>query len=132
MLSLKADQILNGLNGTVSKREIVKRLRNEVLLMYEYMYNIFLLHKCHDSQINIQDNHYDRSCQAFGVATELIYIPSQTDYFIEPKKYETYDERYRRIDLLGKVKLIQRNFRRYLWQKLIRESAAEWRFNKFV
>lgn len=78
-------------------------------------------------EILIQDNHYDRSSQAFGVATELIYIPSQTDYFIEPKKYETYDERCKRIDLLGKVKLIQRNFRRYLWQKLIRESAAEWR-----
>ncbi|XP_035897421.1 IQ and ubiquitin-like domain-containing protein [Anopheles stephensi] len=41
--------------------------------------------------------------------------------------YETAQELERRQDLVGKVILIQRNFRRLLWQRLIRKSAAEWR-----
>lgn len=74
-----------------------------------------------------KDTHYDRSNQAFGSATELIYIPSTTDVIIYARKYETYAEMVKRINKIGKIKLIQRNFRRYMWQKLIRESAAEWR-----
>uniref|UniRef100_A0A182MF53 IQ motif and ubiquitin-like domain-containing protein n=1 Tax=Anopheles culicifacies TaxID=139723 RepID=A0A182MF53_9DIPT len=41
--------------------------------------------------------------------------------------YETAQEYERRKDLVGKVILIQRNFRRVLWQRLIKKSAAEWR-----
>ncbi|XP_058116623.1 IQ and ubiquitin-like domain-containing protein [Anopheles ziemanni] len=41
--------------------------------------------------------------------------------------YESHAELERRQDLVGKVRLIQRNFRRVLWQRLIRKSAAEWR-----
>uniref|UniRef100_A0A182YAP8 IQ motif and ubiquitin-like domain-containing protein n=1 Tax=Anopheles stephensi TaxID=30069 RepID=A0A182YAP8_ANOST len=41
--------------------------------------------------------------------------------------YETAQELERRQDLVGKVILIQRNFRRLLWQRLIKKSAAEWR-----
>lgn len=40
-------------------------------------------------------------------------------YVIKPRK-DKYD--------VSKITLIQRNFRRFLWQKLIRESASEWRY----
>lgn len=40
-------------------------------------------------------------------------------YVIRPRSRPKYD--------IQKIILIQRNFRRYLWQKLIQESAAEWR-----
>ncbi|XP_065092122.1 IQ motif and ubiquitin-like domain-containing protein [Ochlerotatus camptorhynchus] len=63
----------------------------------------------------------------FGDATEHSYVSKYTDRVIEPGKYESYDEMTKRIDLIGKVTLIQRNFRRYMWQRLIKESAAEWR-----
>ena len=57
----------------------------------------------------------------------MAYIPKAKDKIIIPGKYETYDEMMTRIDLIGKVTLIQRNFRRYLWMKLVKESAAQWR-----
>uniref|UniRef100_A0AAG5CN77 Ubiquitin-like domain-containing protein n=1 Tax=Anopheles atroparvus TaxID=41427 RepID=A0AAG5CN77_ANOAO len=41
--------------------------------------------------------------------------------------YETQAEFEQRPDVIAKVRLIQRNFRRVLWQRLIRKSAAEWR-----
>uniref|UniRef100_A0A182P567 IQ motif and ubiquitin-like domain-containing protein n=1 Tax=Anopheles epiroticus TaxID=199890 RepID=A0A182P567_9DIPT len=41
--------------------------------------------------------------------------------------YETARELEGRKDVAGKVRLIQRNFRRVLWQRLIKKSAAEWR-----
>ncbi|ETN62722.1 hypothetical protein AND_005579 [Anopheles darlingi] len=44
-----------------------------------------------------------------------------------PNRYEPYQELAKRKDIDGKVRLIQRNFRRALWQRLIRKSAAEWR-----
>lgn len=74
-----------------------------------------------------QDNHYDRTNQAFGSATELIDIPSVTDYIIIPKPYETYDQMEKRLKKLDKIILIQRNFRRLMWQRLIKKSAADWR-----
>lgn len=79
------------------------------------------------SRHRTDDTPYDRCAQAFGTATELINVPSVSDYTIVPRPYETYDEMVRRINKLGKIVLIQRNFRRYLLQKLIRESAAEYR-----
>lgn len=74
-----------------------------------------------------QNTHHDHSSQAFGSATKLIHIPSSSDYTIIPGKYETHHEMTARINLLAKVRLIQRNFRRYLLQKLVRETAAEYR-----
>ncbi|XP_035776700.1 IQ and ubiquitin-like domain-containing protein [Anopheles albimanus] len=44
-----------------------------------------------------------------------------------PNRYEPYQELAKRKDIDGKVRLIQRNFRRLLRQRLIRKSAAEWR-----
>ncbi|XP_058055819.1 IQ and ubiquitin-like domain-containing protein [Anopheles bellator] len=44
-----------------------------------------------------------------------------------PHPYESAQELEQRTDTVGKVLLIQRNFRRLLWQRLIRKSAAEWR-----
>uniref|UniRef100_A0A182N434 IQ motif and ubiquitin-like domain-containing protein n=1 Tax=Anopheles dirus TaxID=7168 RepID=A0A182N434_9DIPT len=44
-----------------------------------------------------------------------------------PLPYESFQELERRKDVAGKVTLIQRNFRRLLWQRLIAKSAAEWR-----
>lgn len=76
--------------------------------------------------LNFQNTFYDHSSQAFGSATELIYIPSVSDYVIVPGKYQTSQEI--QLILLSKILLIQRNFRRYLLQKFIRESAAEYRY----
>uniref|UniRef100_A0A182UHM6 IQ motif and ubiquitin-like domain-containing protein n=1 Tax=Anopheles melas TaxID=34690 RepID=A0A182UHM6_9DIPT len=45
----------------------------------------------------------------------------------QPLPYETAQELERRKDVAGKVLLIQRNFRRVLWQRLVKKSAAEWR-----
>ncbi|XP_055617119.1 IQ and ubiquitin-like domain-containing protein [Toxorhynchites rutilus septentrionalis] len=68
-----------------------------------------------------------RATVNYGDATEHSYSSKYTDKVIEPKSYESYEEMTKRIDLIGKVTLIQRNFRRYMWQKLIKNSAAEWR-----
>ncbi|XP_055523710.1 IQ and ubiquitin-like domain-containing protein [Wyeomyia smithii] len=69
----------------------------------------------------------DRATVSYGDATALSYASKYTDRVIVAKNYESYDEMTKRIDPIGKIILIQRNFRRYMWQKLIRESAAEWR-----
>ncbi|XP_053681081.1 IQ and ubiquitin-like domain-containing protein [Anopheles nili] len=45
----------------------------------------------------------------------------------EPQPYETFQELELRKDVVGKVTLLQRNWRRVLWKRLIRKSAAEWR-----
>lgn len=54
-------------------------------------------------------------------------MPSITDTELQPQPYESYEDRERRINMLGKVILLQRNVRRYLWQRLIRTAAAEYR-----
>ncbi|XP_058467871.1 IQ and ubiquitin-like domain-containing protein [Malaya genurostris] len=69
----------------------------------------------------------ERATMSYGDATELSYASKCADRFIVPGNYESYEDTTKRIDVVGKVTLIQRNFRRYMWQKLITKSSAEWR-----
>ncbi|XP_053698711.1 IQ and ubiquitin-like domain-containing protein [Sabethes cyaneus] len=69
----------------------------------------------------------DRATVSYGDATELSYASKYMDKVIVAQSYESFDDMTKRIDPIGKITLIQRNFRRYMWQKLIKESAAEWR-----
>lgn len=73
------------------------------------------------------ETNYSRATQAFGTATNISYIPSATDYSINPTKYESYEEKVQRERKLTKILLIQRNFRSYMVKKVISEMAAEWR-----
>ncbi|XP_058813955.1 IQ and ubiquitin-like domain-containing protein [Topomyia yanbarensis] len=73
------------------------------------------------------DTPRDRATVSYGDATELSYASKYTDRTIVAGSYESHDEMSKRIDVNGKVALIQRNFRRYMWQKLISDSAAQWR-----
>ncbi|XP_038104266.1 IQ and ubiquitin-like domain-containing protein [Culex quinquefasciatus] len=73
------------------------------------------------------DTPRDRATTNYGEATELSYASKYTDRTVSTGSYESYDEMTKRIDLIGKVTLIQRNFRRYMWEKAIKQCAAEWR-----
>ncbi|XP_063705927.1 IQ and ubiquitin-like domain-containing protein [Culicoides brevitarsis] len=70
----------------------------------------------------------DHAVQVYGAAKKFTF-ESQTsqEYEIIPEEYETYEEAQKRMDLEQKVRLIQRNFRRHMWQQLIKFSAAAWR-----
>lgn len=69
----------------------------------------------------------DEGTQMFGKATETIFEDDRKDILLTPRKFESIE------DLLetkvNKVKVIQRNARRYLLKKFIRKFAAEWRYN---
>ncbi|XP_055586692.1 IQ and ubiquitin-like domain-containing protein [Uranotaenia lowii] len=73
------------------------------------------------------DTPLDQATAVYGGAVEKTFATRFTDRVLQPGPYETYEEMSKRINFVGKVTMIQRNFRRYRWQKLIRESAAEWR-----
>lgn len=64
--------------------------------------------------------------QAFEHAVTLIPKLTGPDYFIKARKYRSYDQL--EGEKLNKIILIQRNFRRYLLEKRIRNAAAEWRY----
>lgn len=67
----------------------------------------------------------DEGTQMFGKATETIFEDDRKDILLTPRKFESIE------DLLetkvNKVKIIQRNARRYLLKKFIKRFAAEWR-----
>ncbi|XP_055593135.1 IQ and ubiquitin-like domain-containing protein [Uranotaenia lowii] len=73
------------------------------------------------------DTPLDQAVAVYGEAVEKTFATRLTDRVIQPGPYETYEEMSKRINFVGKVTMIQRNLRRYRWQELIRESAAEWR-----
>lgn len=51
--------------------------------------------------------------------------PPRSEYKLTPRPYKSFDEvtKYRN----QKAAIIQKNFRTYLWLKLVKQSAAEWR-----
>uniref|UniRef100_A0A336MUL1 glutathione transferase n=2 Tax=Culicoides sonorensis TaxID=179676 RepID=A0A336MUL1_CULSO len=69
----------------------------------------------------------DHAVQVYGDAKKMIYEHDDNEYEIMPENYESYEEQQSKRDLETKVRLIQRNFRRFLWEKLIKKTAAEWR-----
>lgn len=63
--------------------------------------------------------------QMFGKATETIFVEDRKDVLLTPRKFESVDDLMdAKID---KVKVIQRNARRYLLKKFVKKFAAEWR-----
>lgn len=73
------------------------------------------------------DTPYSRSTQAFGDASELIQIPSSSDYSIVPRPYESHEMIVNREKKLKKIRLIQKNFRAYMIRMMIKKKAAEFR-----
>lgn len=69
----------------------------------------------------------DRAVQVYGTAQELIKIPDPTDYEIAAQSYEEINEDLARREMIKKVILIQRNFRRFRLQVCITECATKYR-----
>lgn len=67
----------------------------------------------------------DEGTQMFGKATETIFVEDRNDILLTPRKFESVDELLE--TKISKVKVIQRNTRRYLLKKFIKKFAAEWR-----
>lgn len=63
--------------------------------------------------------------QKFRHGASCVQQLAAYDYVIKAKRYKSYEEIEN--EKLAKIILIQRNFRRYVLQKNIRNAAAEWR-----
>lgn len=74
----------------------------------------------------MQNSRKERAIQALEHAVSLIPKLTGPDYIIKARKYRSYDQL--EGDKLKKIILIQRNFRRYLLEKRIRNAAIEWRY----
>ncbi|XP_017772735.1 PREDICTED: IQ and ubiquitin-like domain-containing protein [Nicrophorus vespilloides] len=70
------------------------------------------------------DTHYSRATQ---MAKSDIYIPSITDRILTSGPYETADEREARLDIEGKVRIIQRYFRAWKLRKALKILCEEYR-----
>lgn len=73
------------------------------------------------------DTNITRSTQAFGDASQNLYLSDKSDYEIQAQDYETHEEMEARQEKLKKILIIQRNFRSYMIRKMIKERAAEYR-----
>lgn len=72
----------------------------------------------------IQETTYDRATQ---MTNTEIWIPSLGDRILTPNAtYETADEREKRLDVLGKVKTIQRYFRAWKMRKALHALHDEY------
>lgn len=70
----------------------------------------------------------DQSTQNFGDANDALFLLKNADTQLEPhEKYESFEEMERRKDFIGKVRMIQRNFRTHRLKVCVREKAAEFR-----
>ena len=88
---------------------------------------------CRDTQtVDVKktaiDTNYERSTQFFGDANELLYLQENSDYELEAmKNYESHEDMMKRKNILEKVIIIQRNFRRYRLSCCITICATEYR-----
>lgn len=70
----------------------------------------------------------DQCTQNFGNANELLFLQKNADIKLNAnEKYENFEELQKRKNIEGKVRLIQKNFRRYRLKVCIKEKAAEYR-----
>lgn len=74
-----------------------------------------------------QDTAHEQSTQCFQDGNNVMYVSAATDYTITPGKYQTYAQKMRRENKLAKIILIQRNFRRFLIVRFMRNAAAKYR-----
>lgn len=71
--------------------------------------------------VTAADTNLDHAVQVYGDAKKFTYEPSRHEgYEIIAEAYETFEEKQKKMDLERKVRLIQRNFRRYLLEQLIK------------
>ncbi|XP_008201125.1 IQ motif and ubiquitin-like domain-containing protein [Tribolium castaneum] len=63
---------------------------------------------------------------ATQMAAENLWIPAVGDRILTPGPYETADEREKRLDVEGKVRVIQRYFRAWLTRKRLKEYSEEY------
>ncbi|XP_050328787.1 IQ and ubiquitin-like domain-containing protein [Bactrocera neohumeralis] len=73
------------------------------------------------------DTAHEQSTQCFQDGNNVLYVSAATDYTITPGKYQTYAQKMRRENKLAKIILIQRNFRRFLIVRFMRNAAAKYR-----
>lgn len=67
----------------------------------------------------------DEGTQMFGKATETIFLEDRKDILLTPRKFESVDDLLQ--TKINKIKIIQRNARRYLLKKFVKKFAAQWR-----
>lgn len=85
--------------------------------------NLFEFHS-----ISFKDTNNEKSTQHFGDANELLFLKDSDDVEVDASNaFETFEEAQKRKNILEKVILIQRNFRRYRLQCCIKSCAAEYR-----
>lgn len=70
---------------------------------------------------------HDQTSQCWLDGNNVRFYSEATDYCITPGKYVSHDQHERIRNKIGKIRLIQRNFRRYKWIKWMRECATEYR-----
>uniref|UniRef100_A0A1B0FHY6 IQ motif and ubiquitin-like domain-containing protein n=1 Tax=Glossina morsitans morsitans TaxID=37546 RepID=A0A1B0FHY6_GLOMM len=73
------------------------------------------------------DTMHDQTAQCFLDGNNVRHWIESDDYYITPGKYQTYAKKMREERRMYKIILIQRNFRRFKWQRWMRECAAEYR-----
>lgn len=70
--------------------------------------------------VTAADTNLDHAVQVYGDAKKFTYEPALEEYEIIPEAYETFEEKQKKMDLDRKVRLIQRNLRRYLLEQFIK------------
>lgn len=58
---------------------------------------------------------------------ENCYVPNVSDKYITAKPYESYEGMQSKLNIEGKVRMIQKYYRAYRIAKFIKESAAIYR-----
>lgn len=71
---------------------------------------------------------HDQMSQCWLDGNNIRYWSEANDYCITPRKYVTYAQQERIINRLGKIRLIQRNFRRWKWMQWMKACAKEYRY----
>lgn len=70
--------------------------------------------------VTAADTNLDHAVQVYGDAKKFTYEPALEEYEIIPEAYETFEEKQKKMDVDRKVRLIQRNLRRYLLEQFIK------------
>lgn len=70
---------------------------------------------------------HDQASQCFLDGNNVLYVSAATDFTIVPKKYQTYAQKMRIENKLKKIILIQRNWRRFLAVRYMKNAAKEYR-----
>lgn len=70
------------------------------------------------------DTHYSRATQ---MTNEITWIPNINDRIFTAGPYETAEEREKRLDIEGKVRIIQRYFRAWKMRKALKILSAEYK-----